>query len=378
MLPLGLGIAVAVRWAQIWCSGTGTACCMCSPDWPLLLRVHLHGLGQPGAFSPLTSGPTCRTANEVGAGRPKEARHAAAVAVRLASLLGLFLGITILFTRCLPPLPLQPLCPVKCRSSMLSRASASVKCHSAASMHFQPCTMGHQCVRCCCCCCSWSACTSCRADRLVQTSPMLICPARRTKLVLVFTGEPDLISVAAGVLSIMCGYIALDGVQVCDQLKCGLACCLTCKGHAPGICCTGLVESGRSLPPVAATPAMAQQSSPLLCAASGQCAVLHGRDWRSAAACGLLPPALRALCRSAVECSSPENRHARPPPHASEAATAVQTVLGGILRGTARQAYAAPVIVFSYFIVALPTSLLLCFVFKFGVRPTFPPLDRAP
>ena len=41
----------------------------------------------------------CRTANEVGAGRMKEAKHAAAVAVRLAAFIASGLGVSILLSR---------------------------------------------------------------------------------------------------------------------------------------------------------------------------------------------------------------------------------------------------------------------------------------
>lgn len=47
----------------------------------------------------------------------------------------------------------------------------------------------------------------------------------------------------------------------------------------------------------------------------------------------------------------------------------LQTVLGGILRGTGRQASAVPVIFFSYYILALPAAFLFAFVFHWGVRP---------
>ncbi|KAK9868409.1 hypothetical protein WJX84_004748 [Apatococcus fuscideae] len=45
----------------------------------------------------------------------------------------------------------------------------------------------------------------------------------------------------------------------------------------------------------------------------------------------------------------------------------LQTVLGGILRGTGRQATAVPVIFFSYFVLALPASYLFAFVLHWGV-----------
>lgn len=48
----------------------------------------------------------------------------------------------------------------------------------------------------------------------------------------------------------------------------------------------------------------------------------------------------------------------------------LQTVLGGILRGTGRQASAVPVIFFSYYILALPAAFLFAFVFHWGVRPS--------
>ena len=45
----------------------------------------------------------------------------------------------------------------------------------------------------------------------------------------------------------------------------------------------------------------------------------------------------------------------------------LQTVLGGILRGTGRQASAVPVIFFSYYLLALPAAFLFAFVFHWGV-----------
>ena len=45
----------------------------------------------------------------------------------------------------------------------------------------------------------------------------------------------------------------------------------------------------------------------------------------------------------------------------------LQTVLGGILRGTGRQASAVPVIFFSYYLLALPAAFVFAFVFHWGV-----------
>ena len=42
----------------------------------------------------------CRTANELGAGRPNVARHAASTAMRMALVLALVLFLVILFARC--------------------------------------------------------------------------------------------------------------------------------------------------------------------------------------------------------------------------------------------------------------------------------------
>lgn len=46
----------------------------------------------------------------------------------------------------------------------------------------------------------------------------------------------------------------------------------------------------------------------------------------------------------------------------------LQSVLSGIIRGTGRQAVAAPVIFVSYYVIGLPTSFFLAFKLGWGVR----------
>ena len=124
MLPLGLGIAVAVRWAPVVLGLSAAlmspcrvqkarpprqqqvAClrafCMRQADikaTPASSTCHCCD-SQTVSLTPALS----RVANEVGAGRPREARHAAAVAVRLAFFLAGGLGLTVLLARCRPRL----------------------------------------------------------------------------------------------------------------------------------------------------------------------------------------------------------------------------------------------------------------------------------
>ena len=58
----------------------------------------------------------------------------------------------------------------------------------------------------------------------------------------------------------------------------------------------------------------------------------------------------------------------------------LQSVLGGIIRGTGRQAVAVPIIFTCYYLIGLPTSLLLAFKFKLGVGflPLPPSLSLSP